>query len=126
MLPKFSGDTSEDGIHLRLYNDKLANKFEIRRGHVTRDVIWFHAEVPIQQWNSICIVRNFQQQRFRIYQNNKLVYDYGECVTNEVRDSKIFSNQVGNRPCYEGNDWSLTRKKPQFVGPCTKEGFTGT
>ena len=68
-----------------------------------RQVIWFRAEVPVRQWNSMCLIRKFRQ-KFQIYQNNENVYSYGECRTvGPIND--YYPTQVKDKPCHDKPQW---------------------
>ncbi len=115
----FSAENNGELIVLRLFNDKWANKFEMQTKSGQRQVIWFDAEVPVRQWNSICLSRDFARQKFRVHQNGVEAFSYGECKTlGETRD---FS--VANAQCAPGN-WTLKNgERVDFVGPCTKKNW---
>ena len=92
-------------VLLRLFNDDFANKFEIQDAINKRQVIWFRAEVPVRQWNSMCLIRKFGQ-KFQIYQNNENVYSYGECRTvGPIND--YYPTQVKDKPCHDKPQWNL-------------------
>ena len=92
-------------VLLRLFNDDFANKFEIQDDINKRQVIWFRAEVPVRQWNSMCLIRKFGQ-KFQIYQNNENVYSYGECRTvGPIND--YYPTQVKDKPCHDKPKWYL-------------------
>ena len=71
---------NNSAINLNLYEDNY-HQFKIQKSIDEIQIIWFDAEVPIRQWNSICFVRNQAEKRFQIFQNNDLVYSYGQCTT---------------------------------------------
>ena len=79
----------------------LLTLLDIKDRNGVRQVIWFRAPLPVRQWNSMCIVRNFKQKKFQIYQNDKLVLDYGECRT---KGEGIHGLVVGNAECVR-DDW---------------------
>ena len=49
----------------------------------------------------MCIVRNYKKKKFQIYQNDKLVLDYGECRT---KGEGLHGLVVGNAECVR-DDW---------------------
>lgn len=116
----WTAKNGQETIHLRLFNDKWANKFEIKSENGDRQVIWFDAEVPVRQWNSMCIVRDYKKGKFRVYQNNQLVFSYGECMTigesSQLRESNV--------SCLAGG-WKYKGQSVDFVGPCTKDFWQG-
>ena len=60
--------------------------------------VWFQNELPIQQWNSMCIMRNMKKGKFQIYQNKELVYSYNECLTMASHaDSTIYPGNVKHK-----------------------------
>ena len=102
-------------VLLRLFNDDFANKFEIQDAINNRQVIWFRAEVPVRQWNSMCLIRKFRE-KFQIYQNNENVYSYGECRTvGPIND--YYPTQVKDKPCHDKPKWYLnvSCKKRKYV-----------
>lgn len=113
-----SAEKDGEKLQLMLYNDKWANKFVMQTKNGTRQVIWFDAQVPVRQWNSLCLVRDLKLQKFKVYQNEDLVFSYGECYTigkpEGLRQSK--------KPCIEGGWTYKNNQTVDFVGPCTN-GF---
>ena len=92
-------------VLLRLFNDDFANKFEIQDAINNRQVIWFRAEVPVRQWNSMCLIRKFRE-KFQIFQNNENVYSYGECRTvGPIND--YYPTQVKDKTCHNKPKWYL-------------------
>ena len=65
-----------------------------------RQVVWFDAQVPVRQWNSMCIIRDIKNEKFQIYQNDDLVFSYGECTT--IGDPG--GTKVANETCIE-QEW---------------------
>lgn len=74
----------------------------------------------MRQWNSMCIVRDFKKGKFRVYQNNELVFSYGECVT----IGKPTELKQTNVSCLPGG-WKYKGLSADFVGPCTKDFWQG-
>ena len=99
---------------LRLYNDDYANRFEIQNENRDRQVIWFHAEVPVRQWNSMCIIRNKMMKIFQIIQNNDLVYSYGECTT-MGKLNKYYPTQVKDLPCHNQTEWYFNVRLSKLI-----------
>ena len=94
---------NNSAINLNLYEDNY-HQFKIQKSIDEIQIIWFDAEVPIRQWNSICFVRNQAEKRFQIFQNNDLVYSYGQCTTK----GKLYSTKplkVINEPCHNVSEW---------------------
>ena len=91
-------------MHLRLFNDDYANRFEIQNAEKVKQVIWFHAEVPVRQWNSMCLIRDVNLKKFQIYQNNDLVYSYGECTTTGQLN-EYYPTKVKDQPCHNQTEW---------------------
>ena len=52
----------------------------------------------------MCIVRNYKQKKFEIYQNEKKVLSYGECRTKDSFDDGL---AVSNAECVT-DDWIYT------------------
>ena len=92
-------------VLLRLFNDDFANKFEIQDAINNRQVIWFRAEVPVRQWNSMCLIRKFRE-KFQIYQNNENVYSYGYCKTVGPVYG-YYKNQTKDEECHQHSKWEL-------------------
>ena len=63
-------------------------------------MVWFDAQVPVRQWNSMCIIRDIKNEKFQIYQNDDLVFSYGECTT--IGDPG--GTKVANETCIE-QEW---------------------
>ena len=95
---------SKAHVHLRLFNDDYANRFEIQNAEKVKQVIWFHAEVPVRQWNSMCLIRDVKLKKFQIFQNNDLVYSYGECTTTGQLN-EYFPTKVKDQPCHNQTEW---------------------
>ena len=87
-----------------------------------RQVVWFDAEVPVRQWNSICILRDIQKKKFQIYQNDELVFSYGECTT----IGEAAGLKVTNQTCIQ-EEWKYSKntQKMNFIGPCTNHNWQG-
>ena len=94
---------TNSAINLNLYEDNY-HQFKIQKSNNEIQVIWFDAEVPIRQWNSICFVRDNANKKFQIFQNNDMVYSYGQCTTK----GKLYSTKplkVKNEPCHIVSEW---------------------
>ena len=81
------------------------NKFAIQNSAGERQVIWFQAQVPARQWNSMCITRDITNH-FEIYQNNENVYSYGYCKTLGPVYG-YYKNQTKNEECHQHSEWEL-------------------
>ena len=101
----------------------LKGKYQSEKGifffFKKRQVVWFDAQVPVRQWNSMCIERDISRKKFRIYQNGDLVFSYGECTT--VGEASGF--RVTNQTCIE-EEWKYVKnQKVDFIGPCTNHNW---
>ena len=70
--------------------------------------IWFRAEVPVRKWNTMCLIRDTDDQvkHFEIYQNNENVYSYGNCKTvGPVSD--YYKSQVKDEKCHNHTKWKF-------------------
>ena len=96
---------TKEKFSLTLFEDGLVNKFAIRNSAGERQVIWFRAQVPARQWNSMCITRDITKH-FEIYQNNENVYSYGHCKTVGPVYG-YYKNQVKDEECHQHSEWEL-------------------
>merc|ERR1712223_376522 len=70
------------------------NKFMVIDANGNEQSVWFNADAPLQQWISMCFVRNMKEEKFRIYQNDVLVYSYNECLTRTSSIGGIYPGHV--------------------------------
>ena len=54
-----------------LPKDDNPNRIIIKNENQESQTIWFRGDVPVRQWNSLCIIRKFAKE-FKIYQNDDL------------------------------------------------------
>ena len=86
----FRAKSSESGEEIRLYMSKQwYHQFRLNNGKGHHLNVWFESELPLRQWNSMCIMRNMKKEKFQIYQNGNLVYSYNECFTKEAPAKSI-------------------------------------
>ena len=97
---------TKESLSLTLFEDDLVNKFKIQNSAGEIQVIWFQAEVPARQWNSMCITRDITDKHFEIYQNNENVYSYGHCKTVGPVYG-YYKNQVKDEDCHQHSEWEL-------------------
>ncbi len=73
---------NEDGprfknvFQLKVYNDNQPNLLIIYYSDGVKRLVWFDAEVPPRQWNTMCIVHSSSLNQLKILQNNNLVYSF--------------------------------------------------
>ena len=95
----FRAKSSENEEIMKLeVSGKWDSEFQIIDDSGNLQIIWFHADLPIQQWNSMCIMRNMEKEKFKIYQNDQLVYSYNECLTiSSPAMATIYPGNVENK-----------------------------
>ena len=64
-------------FHLKVYDDKWPNLLTVNYADGRSLMMWFEAEVPPRQWNTMCIVHDRPNNKLKIFQNNDLVYSFG-------------------------------------------------
>jgi hypothetical protein len=88
---------NEEKISLEV-SGKWDSEFQIIDDSGNLQIIFFHADLPIRQWNSMCIMRNMEKEKFKIYQNDQLVYSYNECLTiSSPAMATIYPGNVENK-----------------------------
>ena len=92
----------------KLVEDDFVNKIKIQNPAGEIQMIWFRAEVPARQWNSMCITRDItdNDKHFEIYQNNENVYSYGYCKTVGPVYG-YYKNQTKDEECHQHSEWEL-------------------
>ena len=96
----FRAKSPESKEEMRLeVSGNFANQFTIVDANGNEQTVWFNADAPLQQWISMCFVRNMKEEKFRIYQNDILVYSYNECLTqtSSTAESNIYPGYVYNK-----------------------------
>ena len=69
----------------------------------------------------MCMIRDFEKKMFQIYQNDKLVYTFGDCRT--TNRNLPYENMVANKKCLDGKwktEYVKNNPNVNFIGPCTK------
>ena len=99
---------SNASFRLTLFEDDMINRFDMVNSTGQHQTIWFRAEVPVRKWNTMCLIRDTDDQvkLFEVYQNNENVYSYGNCKTvGPVSD--YYKSQVKDEKCHNHTNWKF-------------------